>query len=268
MRYLYPLCGYVCVLLLAARGQGDDEGYRLFGGQRMESPKNFHLPDASLQASYAYGWKPDPGARRRIGAAWPFRDSVELGLGGLGHMVLLRDKGVFDRPCWDSIGYFLAQIENARQFEAALSLLDPRWAERRLSVRQLARIISAVQLPENKGDFKVLAQAAPESLAACVTLREGIWYSDFALIEGSMVNEYKYAIDRDKHVGRVFRRLVEGPRVDDWRVGLGESTLYDWLPEETKKQYERCLRCGEVLEKAAGPRDDKPAVTEPRRAPK
>jgi hypothetical protein len=206
------LIDVVSSILLSTATWGAEKVGCSCGQERMEIPATFDLPVQSDQESLAMGWKAAPQVRRRIGADWPFRDNVEIGFGGRGHMIVLREKSVYACPKWNNIGYFLKEVSTAHHFQTILSLLHENWTKECLSVAQFNRVLQAVRSADKTVPLRTrTTDIDEESVRKRCFVQDNVWVADFLVIEGASVIEYKYAVNDRNRIARIRKEVIQGP---------------------------------------------------------
>lgn len=218
------ICVFCSAIVAATPGLRAADSPITFGERRMEFPKKFALPGAKEQEKLGDGWWRNADLRHVMGRDFPLLEDVEAcearrwGSGDeLPHyaavdILFSRHSLVYARPTWQSIGYFLKPIENARQFEWVLWLLHKDWQKERLSGEQIREIFRTIESDRQGVPLRILVRrfdGGPLSKGGLAT--DGIWIANFALIEETSVVEYEYAIDKSNHVARRRTVLVQGP---------------------------------------------------------
>jgi HEAT repeat protein len=173
------------------------------------------------------GWCPNDEIPAHMGADFPFRGAVQLGMFDMSSNLAICDDKMCACPVdWDNIGYFLRRIENPRQCALVLSAIHqewplnapvhpvrwPDWQAERLSGQDVRRVFREVETKGKGLPLKIVRRDFDDRLMSgeCVA-KDGVWRSNFALIEGESVIEYNYVIDQRNRIARRAWVLVAGP---------------------------------------------------------
>ena len=169
-----------------------------------------------------------------------------------------RDTGVYARPKWDNIGYFLKKVGTRAQCEALISVLNRDWIDMCLDGAQVQSVYREIAVDKRNLPMRVLqARVDEDAISKRCFAKDGVWFVDFVVVEDASLLEYKYAIDSKNRVGRVLHTLIEGPP----RVGWSDKPNYVLVsgiagasPAESAahKKYSECsnlLRAAAYLEK-------------------
>ena len=169
----------------------------------------------------AHWWR-DARIRKDLGRDGPFLDSVEFG-GNLENRyedpswvspcaIFRRDTGIYSRPRWDNIGYFLKPIKTREQCEAAISVLHEYRARLRLGITELRIVVQKIRSERRDPPFKIFnAEVESDLVSKGWFRRDGVWLADMVLIEDASIIQYKYAIDPKNRIARRSKVIVQGP---------------------------------------------------------
>jgi HEAT repeat protein len=195
----------------------------MFGSDRMEFSEKCEMP---TQVEHAH-WEPDLRIREHLGSDSPFRDSAQCGWFDMPSGLTACENGLYSSNLyWKNIGYFLKPIDNARQFAFVLSLMHqnwpcygpppapyawPDWQAERLTGKQVRSVFHEIKTKGKELPLTVLKSDFDDNLMSgeCYS-KDGLWLSDFALVEFDSVVEYKYAIDHRNRIARR-ARVLAGP---------------------------------------------------------
>jgi HEAT repeat protein len=213
------LCAF-CVVLFSplSGGSAEKPGYA-FGSDRLE------FPEKPVEPNRLGGhFLPYPYIREFMGADYPLRKSAECGLfdGPTAADLVVSDDEFYcsAKGGWQRIGRFLKRIENAKQFELLLSMMHqgwafggfgnyaqwydwPNWKAERLTGPQVRRILREIDAHGKELSLTILNRNFDDKLMSgeCY-LKDGLWLTNFALVQWDSIVEYKYAIDRQNRIAR------------------------------------------------------------------
>jgi hypothetical protein len=214
----------------------DDTSFVMLGKDRLEFPASYALPTKSKQQELASEWSEDGELRKQMGQDNPFLDLVQKEIGqdspfldsvqfatGWEHLptetrmvtpyaIRRLDTGVYARPQWDNIGYFIKTVKTRAECESLISVLHRHWRRWALSGLQFQAVADSIRSDQRKLPLKVVtADIDMETLSKRCFVENGTWFVHFITFDDATLIENKYAIDSRNRVAHRSRVLVEGP---------------------------------------------------------
>ena len=264
MKTAVALIALLATLGAALDGRSAEPTFCTLGEDRLEFPKEFVLANEQERQWRKQDWAPNDEVRKYLGANSPFRADVEFGRPDMGCSHWVRERDVYAKVSWSSIGYFLKPITSPEQFEAVLSVLHTEWPRERLTNQQRGDIFHEIESSGKSLPLKILKKDIDADTVSKGSFRkDGIWVSDLVLIEDASVVEYKYAMNRQNRLAMVRHVLVQGPPYPWSRwVQQGLVPLYH-TPEKQQEGMDQYRRSRGVLLRVAWMNQWRKALRDP-----
>jgi hypothetical protein len=247
-----------------------------FGKDAMAFPESFAMPDTEKRKDltrFCDAMHPAP----RLGEGTvPMRKGVSMHRVPHFGLVAL-ERGLYCRVSWQNIGYFLDEIKTSEQCESVIRILHENFSDCVIPGNIFQEALKDIRASQNNLRFEIFQDRLDEGvLSKGCFRRNGIWFMSFLYVESGKLVQYKYAIDKKKHVARKTAVILEWPHFTrrpgrhPWQYTDKERALVErnvacmrYLIGLTKR-LKRTLKVESESGKAGGEAGDSVKVVPPR----